>query len=158
MTTYRVCKQRLNNLTIAEYKTLKYLCRISKNLYNETKNSIDTYYKENSKYITAYENFGKCKDSNNYRILNSNMSQNTIKSVHSSYISFFNKLKKDTSKSTKKPKYKKTNSHFMLIIEQINIKDGILNLPMSTKNRRQKAILSEKEYTSFKMADTVATF
>jgi transposase len=94
-TKYYLCiKQQMKRLTKEEYLTLRELCHAAKNLYNEGLYNIRQHFFETEKYLSYPQNYHDLKSSDNYRKLNSNMAQQILKEVDSSFKSFFGLLKK----------------------------------------------------------------
>ena len=80
-TVYLTIKQQLKHLTKEEYLTLKDLTQTAKNLYNVALYNIRQHFFQTGKYLNYYENYPLCKENENYKILNSNMSQQILKEV-----------------------------------------------------------------------------
>lgn len=101
----RLVEQHIIKSNNKHYKDLKYLCRLSKNLYNATLYAVRQYYFENNKYL-SYANIDRIfKETNNsdYRSLPIQTSQQTMRAIDSSFKSFFKLLKmKQTGKYNKK--------------------------------------------------------
>lgn len=100
----RVEKHQIK-LSDNRYKEAKYLCWLSKNLYNATLYDIRQYYFENKKYLN-YNAINKIFTYNNqpdYRALPSKVAKWTQKLVDQNFRSFFNARKKN--KNAKIPKY-----------------------------------------------------
>ena len=90
---YLTLKQQVKHLSKKEFKILKYLCHIAKNLKNQAIYNVRQYYFENKKYLSYNENYKMLKNSENYKKLNSNMAQQILKEVDGSFKSFFGLLK-----------------------------------------------------------------
>ena len=123
------------------YKDLKYLCRLSKNLYNATLYAVRQYYFENNKYL-SYANIDRIfKETNNYdyRSLPIQTSQQTMRAVDSNFKSFFKLLKmKQTGKYNKKvniTNYLDKEGYYTVTYtaQQLGKKSqfGIIKLPLS---------------------------
>lgn len=101
----RLVEQHIIKSNNKHYRDLKYLCRLSKNLYNATLYAVRQYYFENNKYL-SYANIDRIfKETNNsdYRSLPIQTSQQTMRAVDSNFKSFFKLLKmKQTGKYNKK--------------------------------------------------------
>ena len=80
-----------------EYDTLLELCRYAKDLYNEALYNVRQCFFKESGYLNYYENYALLRNSDNYKMLNSNMAQQILKEVDGSFKSFLSllKLKKD---------------------------------------------------------------
>lgn len=113
------------------------LCHISKNLYNQANYLIKKELDENNKWLHYKELDELLKDTENYRKLNRQTSQQILRTLDKSWKAFFRAIK-DWKKNPSKylgmprpPKYKKKNGEHMLIFtnQQCKIKDGILKFP-----------------------------
>ena len=91
---YLTVKQQLKHLSKEEYLSLRELSHTAKNLYNQAVYNIRQYYFQENKYLNYQKNNFLLKSSENYKTLNSNMSQQILKEVDGSFKSFFNLLKK----------------------------------------------------------------
>ena len=93
MYTYLTLKQQVKHLSKKEFRILKYLCHIAKNLTNEAIYNIRQYYFNKKNYLSYNENYKILKNSENYKKLNSNMAQQILKEADGSFKSFFGLLK-----------------------------------------------------------------
>ena len=91
---YLTIKQQLKHLSKEEYLSLRELSHTAKNLYNQAVYNIRQYYFQENKYLNYQKNNSLLKSSENYKTLNSNMSQQILKEVDGSFKSFFGLLKK----------------------------------------------------------------
>lgn len=137
---YLTVKQQLNRLTKEEYLILRELSHIAKNLTNEMLYTIRQYYFTEKKYLSYSKAYKTIKDSENYKMLNSNMAQNIMMSVDESFKSFFQLLKlKEKGRYDKKvhiPHYLDKDGFATLIIGFVRINDSILEIPFSNKYRK----------------------
>lgn len=137
--TYRTQTQQLNKLSKDEYMALRELCLLAKNMYNVALYSIRQNFFQTGKMLSYVDNYHLVKGNENYKELNSNVAQQTIKEVHSAFGSFFAllKLKKQNRYNAKVriPGYIRDNFH-TLVIGQIRISDSKLKVPMSPSFRR----------------------
>ena len=90
---YLTVKQQVKHLSKKDYLAIKELCHIAKNLANEAIYNIRQYYFNEGKYLKYEKNYTLLKNSENYKMLNSNMSQQILKEVDGSFKSFFGLLK-----------------------------------------------------------------
>ena len=90
---YLTQKNQIKGLTKAEYTALKELCRLSKNLYNVGLYSVRQFFFEEKRYLRYESNYHVCKDNENYKLLNTDIAQQTLKVVDRSFRSFFNLIK-----------------------------------------------------------------
>ena len=133
---YLTLKQQVKHLSKKEFRNLKYLSHIAKNLTNEAIYNIRQYYFQNKKYLSYNENYKILKNSGNYKKLNSNMAQQILKEVDGSFKSFFGLLKlakngKYNFKDIKLPKYLAKDGFTTLVIGFVRLKDGMLIVPYS---------------------------
>ena len=77
------------------------------------------------------KNEPQCKENDNYKLLQSNSAQQTLRDVDDAFKSFFGSLK--SNKKSRPPKYREKGGLYTLTISgnSINIKDGYLILPAS---------------------------
>jgi len=140
---YLVIKQQVKHLTKEEYNILRELCRTAKNLTNQAIYNVRQHYFQEKQYLRYEANYHELKNSDNYKLLNSNMAQQTLKNVDTMFKSFFSLIKlakqgKYNFKYIKMPKYLPKNGYSNLIIGQIRIKDdGILTIPYSYTFRKK---------------------
>ena len=139
---YLTVKNQLKNLSVREYRTLRTLCRLSKNLYNEALYSIRQYFFTERQYLRYENNYYVCKESENYQALGTEIAQQTLKVVDRCFKSFFALINKARSDSYQFrminfPHYLKKDGWFSLIIPRIKIKDGYFTLPMSRDFKKE---------------------
>ena len=134
---YLTIKQQVKHLTKEEYNILRELCRTAKNLTNQTIYNIRQHYFQEKQFLKYESNYHEMKNSESYKLLNSNMAQQTLKDVNEMFKSFFSLIKlakqgKYNFKHIKLPNYLPKNGYANLIIGMINIKDDmILTIPYS---------------------------
>lgn len=138
---YLTLKQQVKHLSKKEFRNLKYLSHIAKNLTNEAIYNIRQYYFNKKKYLSYNENYKMLKNSENYKKLNSNMAQQILKEVDGSFKSFFGLLKlakngQYDNKKIKLPKYLAKDGFTSLVIGFIRLKDGMLIIPYSNSFRK----------------------
>lgn len=138
---YLTLKQQVKHLNKKEFRDLKYLSHIAKNLTNEAIYNIRQYYFNKKKYLSYNENYKILKDSENYKKLNSNMAQQILKEVDRSFKSFFSLLKlakKDqyNFKNIKLPKYLDKDGFTTLVIGFVKLKDDRLIIPYSNSFKK----------------------
>lgn len=134
---YLTIKQQVKHLTKEEYSILKELCRTAKNLTNQAIYNVRQHYFQEKQYLRYEANYHEIKTYQNYKLLNSNMAQQTLKNVDTMFKSFFALIKlakqgKYNFRHIKLPNYLPKNAYANLIIGMINIKDDmILTIPYS---------------------------
>ena len=140
---YLTLKQQVKHLTKEEYNILKELCRVSKNLTNQAIYNVKQHYLQEKQYLRYEANYYELKNCENYKLLNSNMAQQTLKDVDSMFKSFFALIKlakqgKYNFKHIRLPKYLPKNGYSNLIISQFGIKnDNILTIPFSNTFKKK---------------------
>ena len=139
---YLTMKQQVKQLTKEDYKNLKLLSHIAKNLANEAIYNIRQYYFTEGKYLNYQKNYALLKNSINYKMLNSNMAQQILKEVDGSFKSFFGLLKvakkgKYNFKDIKLPKYLPKDGFTTLIIGFIRINKNKLIIPYSNTFKKE---------------------
>ena len=138
---YLTLKQQVKHLSKKEFRNLKHLSHIAKNLTNEAIYNIRQYYFNKKKYLNYNENYRILKNSENYKKLNSNMAQQILKEVDGSFKSFFGLLKLAKNgqynfKDIKLPKYLTKDGFTTLVIGFVRLKDGMLIVPYSNSFKK----------------------
>ena len=140
---YLTIKQQVKHLTKKEYNILRELCRTAKNLTNQAIYNVRQHYFQEKQYLRYEANYHELKNCENYKLLNSNMAQQTLKDVDTMFKSFFALIKlakqgKYNFKHIRLPKYLSKNGYSKLIIGQIRIKnDNILIIPFSNTFKKK---------------------
>ena len=169
---YLVIKQQVKYLTKEEYNILRELCRISKNLTNQAIYNVRQHYLQEKQYLRYEANYHELKNCENYKLLNSNMAQQTLKNVDQMFKSFFALIKlakqgKYDFRHIKLPNYLPKNSYANLIISQIRLRqDNFLTIPFSNAfkekhkgiNKIQIKIPSILENKKIKMIKIIPKF
>ena len=132
---YLAVKQQLNNLNKEEYLVLRELCHVSKNLYNQALYEIRQEYFKSKKCLNYYDVCKKLQGTENYSLLQAQVSQQTLKSVDESFKSFFELIKKKLK--ARIPKYLDKDEFFKLTIPTVSIKDGKIQLPYSRQYAKE---------------------
>ena len=137
---YLTLKQQVKHLSKKEFRNLKYLSHIAKNLTNEAIYNIRQYYFNKKKYLSYNENYKILKNSENYKKLNSNMAQQILKKVDGSFKSFFGLLKLakngQYNGKIKLPNYLDKDGFTTLVIGFVRLKDDILIVPYSNSFKK----------------------
>ena len=140
---YLILKQQIKHLTKEEYNILRELCRIAKNLTNQAIYNVRQHYFQEKQYLRYEANCYEMKYLENYKLLNSNMAQQTLKNVDQMFKSFFALIKlakqgKYNFKHIRLPNYLPKNGYTNLIIGQIRLrKDNILTIPFSNTFKKK---------------------
>ena len=129
-------KQQVKHLSKEDYKTIKELCHIAKNLANEAIYNVRQYYFSEGEFLKYEKNYTLLKNSPNYKLLNSNMAQQILKEVDGSFKSFFGLLKlakqgKYAFKDCRLPHYLPKDGYTTLVIGFVRLKENKLILPFS---------------------------
>ena len=137
---YLTLKQQVKHLSKKEFRNLKYLCHIAKNLKNQAIYNVRQHYFNNKKYLSYNENYKMLKNSENYKKLNSNMAQQILKEVDESFKSFFALLKLAKNGQydgeIKLPNYLAKDGFTTLIIGFVRLKDDMLLVPYSNSFKK----------------------
>lgn len=135
---YLTQSNQIRGLSKQQYKVLREMCWISKNLYNVALYNIRQYYFQEKKFLSYETNYHNCKANENYKLLQAGVSQQTLKVVDRSFKSFFNLIKKAKigdyrSQDINMPRYlaKDELHNLILSTNAINIKNGYINIPFS---------------------------
>lgn len=132
---YLAVKQQLNNLSKDEYLVLRELCHVSKNLYNQALYEIRQEYFESKKYLSYYEVYKRLKNTENYGLLQAQVSQQTLKAIDTNFKSFFGLIKKKMK--ARIPKYLDKDGFFKLTIPTVSIKNDKIQLPYSRQYAKE---------------------
>ena len=137
---YLTIKQQ-PKLSKYEYDTLLELCRYAKNLFNEGLYNCRQYYFNESEYLNYEKNYHLLKNSDNYKMLNSNMAQQILKEVDGSFQAFFGLLKlakkgRYSYRDIKLPRYLAKEGYFTLVIGFVRLNGNKLIIPMSNSFRK----------------------
>ena len=138
---YLTLKQQIKHLSKTDYLTLKELCYIAKNLTNEAIYNVRQYYFTEKEYLNYEKNYFLLKDSENYKLLNSNMAQQILKEVDGSFKSFFGLLKlakkgKYSFRDIKLPHYLPKDGYTTLVIGFVRLNGNKLILPFSNNFKK----------------------
>ena len=139
---YLTIKQQVKHLSKEDYKTIRELCHIAKNLTNEGIYNVRQYYFTEGEFLKYEKNYTILKNSPNYKALNSNMAQQILKEVDSSFKSFFGLLKlakqgKYAFKDCKLPHYLPKDGYTTLVIGFVRLNGNKLILPFSNSFKKE---------------------
>ena len=145
---YLTVKQQLKHLSKEEYLSLRELSHTAKNLYNQAVYNVRQYYFQENKYLNYQKNNSLLKSSENYKTLNSNISQQILKEVDGSFKSFFGLLKKKNkgmyNAKVKLPSYLPKNSFTTLVIGFVRLNEDTLVIPYSNSFKKNHKKISIK--------------
>ena len=138
---YLTVKQQVKHLSKEDYKSIKELCHIAKNLANQAIYNVRQYYFTEGEYLNYEKNYALLKTSDNYKLLNSNMAQQILKEVDGSFKSFFGLLKlakkgKYSFRDCKLPKYLPKDGYTTLVIGFVRLNGNKLILPFSNTYKK----------------------
>jgi len=85
--------QNLRGLSSQDYQILRQLTRLSKNLYNQTLYTVRHYYFATGSFLPYEQAYHQIKTNENYKMLPSQVAQQTMRVVNHSMRSFFGSLR-----------------------------------------------------------------
>ncbi len=132
-------KVNLKGLSVEEYKYLREMCHLSKNVYNEAVYNIRQHYFAEGTYLRYEANFYQMRTSINYIRLGSNISQQSMRAADQSFKSFFALLKKSkqgiySNWKVRLPHYLPKDALYPIVFVHVTgsyIKDGRFQIPVS---------------------------
>ena len=139
---YLTIKQQVKHLTKEEYNILRELCRTAKNLTNQAIYNVRQHYFQEKQHLRYEANYHEMKACQNYKLLNSNIAQQTLKDVDEMFKSFFALIRlakqgKYNFRYIKLPNYLPKNGYSSLPISLVRIKDNILTVPYSNTFKKK---------------------
>ena len=143
---YLTVKQQIKHLSKEDYKSIKELCHIAKNLTNEAIYNVRQYYFTEDKFLKYEKNYTLLKSSPNYKELNSNIAQQILKEVDGSFKSFFGLIKlakqgKYSFKDCKLPHYLPKDGYTTLVIGFVRLNGNKLILPFSNNFKKTHKVV-----------------
>ncbi len=132
------------HLSVEETQTLRTLCRLSKNLYNVGLYTVRQYFFTQRKHLRYESAYHHCKTNENYKLLATDIGQQTLKVVDRAFQSFFGLIEaRRTGTFTAKvsiPRYLDKEGYLALIIpiraRQV-FKEWKFPMPLSRDFKRQ---------------------
>ena len=138
---YATQKNQLRRLSKQEFYALSALCRLSKNLFNVALYECRQYFFQERKRLSYESNYHICKMNENYRLLNTDIAQQTMRVVDRSMKSFLGLLQAISigrcDQRPQLPKYLPKDGYFPLIIPRIKLKERIFAIPMSREFKKE---------------------
>lgn len=132
-------KQHIRNLSKSQFNELKLMCKHSNSLYNCGLYITNKYFEETNSYIGYNKLYHELKDNIHYKSIPAKIGQQIIRLIDKNYMSFFSLLKQkkngNYNDKISKPKYKKKDSEFILILpsDQISLKNNKLKITKNIK-------------------------
>lgn len=138
---------QLRNIDKRQYIAFQQLCKLSKNMYNVALYNVRQYYFQEHKYLSYESNYHLCKSNENYKLLNTDIAQQTMRIVDRSFKSFFALIKKAKDgnyrfKDIQLPHYLDKESYFTIIIPRFKINNNKVAIPMSLAFKKEFGELS----------------
>ena len=138
---YLTQKNQIRELNQSEFVALRQLCRLSKNLYNVGLYTVRQYFFQERKHLRYEGAYHLCKTNENYKLLNTDIAQQTLKVVDRTFKSFYGLISAVKSGSYQPkvnlPNYLHKDGYFLLIIPRIVVKDGKFRVPLSPAFKKQ---------------------
>jgi putative transposase len=151
---YLTQKNQIRELNKSEFVALRELCRLSKNLYNVGLYTVRQYFFQERKHLRYESAYHLCKTNENYKFLNTDIAQQTLKVVDRTFKSFYGLISAVKNGSyqqkVKLPNYLPKEGYFLLIIPcgwmtkkdkpktpRLAIKKGKFRVPMSNEFKKQ---------------------
>ena len=139
---YLTVKQQLKNLSKDDYLNLKILSHTAKNLYNQALYNVRQYYFAEKEYLNYEKNYALLKDSENYKLLNSNMAQQILKEADGVFKSFFALIKlaqkgKYDFRHISLPRYLPKDGYTTLVIGFVRLNGNKLIIPYSNSFKKE---------------------
>ena len=143
---YLTVKQQIKHLSKEDYKSIKELCHIAKNLTNEAIYNVRQYYFTEDKFLKYEKNYALLESSPNDKELNSNIAQQILKEVDGSFKSFFGLIKlakqgKYSFKDCKLPRYLPKDGYTTLVIGFVRLNGNKLILPFSNNFKKTHKVV-----------------
>ena len=128
---YLTQRNMIRGLTKAEYFQLRELCFFSNCPYNVALYNVRQQFFKDKTYLHFESNYHECKDNDNFKLLQAQIAQQTLRAVDFAFKSFFATVGK--FKDAHLPHYRKKGGLFTVIIpgQSVHILDGYLTIPQS---------------------------
>lgn len=156
---YLTFTNMLRGLTKEEYLWLSEMCRYSNNLYNFALYNVRQHFFNNQKFLSYNDNYHVCKNNENYKLLQSSISQQTLMIVDRNFKSFYvlseKKTRGEYDQEVNIPHYLPKGGMFSLVLPFLPrmIKDGYFILPLSKQFKKIHPDSSIKIKVPDKIAD-----
>ncbi|MHA2298130.1 MAG: RNA-guided endonuclease InsQ/TnpB family protein [Candidatus Hodarchaeales archaeon] len=150
---YLVQKNRVRGRSKADFALLRKLARLSKNLFNVTLYTTRQYHEETGCFLPYEQAYHVVKTNENYRLLPSQVAQQTMKHVHRAFKSFFGLLRaKQQGKITDEvhvPFYLPKDGFFACVFAKDQFKVEGTNLRLSLGRELKK--LAGQQFLYFQL-------
>jgi len=145
---FQTQKNQIRGLRAREFEALRALCRLSKNMFNVGLYTVRQHFFTERQYLRYESVYHLVKENENYKLLQTDIAQQTLKVVDRTIKSFF-KLGEAARdgiyfQQVNIPHYLPKEGYFLLIIPKIRlkVKAGRFNIPMSHAFRREYGTVS----------------
>ncbi len=141
---------QVNNLRLNKQQilALRHMCHLSKNMFNVGLYNVRQYFFQERKHLRYESNYHHSKENENYKLLPTDIAQQTLKIVDRSFKYFFGLIKLKSKvgyhKKVKIPDYLPKDGHFILIIpvrkrdwNTMAVKDWVFTVPMSRQFKKE---------------------
>ncbi|NEO94790.1 MAG: IS200/IS605 family element transposase accessory protein TnpB [Moorea sp. SIO3G5] len=141
---------QVNNLRLDKQQSdaLRRMCHLSKNMFNVGLYNVRQYFFQERKHLRYESNYHYSKENENYKLLPTDIAQQTLKVVDRSFKSFFGLIKLKSKvgyqEKVRIPGYLPKEGHFILIIpirkrdwEKMSTKNWVFTVPMSRKFKKE---------------------
>lgn len=139
----RTLRQNLKGLKKQEYRVLRALCALSKNMYNVYLYEVRQHFFNNREYLSFNKAYHRVKDNENYVLLPSQVAQQTMRNVDKGFKSFFRLLEKKWDgkyeRKVSPPNYLKKDGFFMIDFpnQSFQVKDTYLRIGVPKRLREE---------------------
>ncbi|NET64324.1 MAG: IS200/IS605 family element transposase accessory protein TnpB [Moorea sp. SIO1G6] len=145
---------QVNNLRLDRQQilALRQMCHLSKNMFNVGLYNVRQYFFQERKHLRYESNYYHSKENENYKLLPTDIAQQTLKIVDRSFKSFFGLLKLNKSggyqEKVRLPNYLPKDGHFLLVIpvrkrdwEKLPGKNWLFTVPMSRQFKKEYGVV-----------------
>ncbi|AOY82078.1 transposase [Moorena producens JHB] len=145
---------QVNNLRLDRQQmlALRQMCHLSKNMFNVGLYNVRQYFFQERKHLRYESNYHHSKENENYKLLPTDIAQQTLKIVDRYFKSFFGLLKSKAKVGYKKkarlPGYLPKDGHFILVIpvrkrdwDKLPGKNWLFTVPMSRQLKKEYGVV-----------------
>jgi IS605 OrfB family transposase len=138
---YQTQKNQIRGLSKGEFTALRELCRLSKNMFNVGLYETRQHFFAERQHLRYESIYHRAKENENYKLLQTDVAQQTLKIVDRSFQSFFGLWTKKQEgvyfQQVNLPRYLPKEGYFLLVFTRIRVKDGYWFIPMSPAFKKQ---------------------